>query len=449
MSAKPGTLWHPCTQMKDHEDFPVIRVARGQGIYLFDEGGKRYLDAVSSWWVNIFGHANPRIASAIARQAQVLEQVILAGFSHAPAEELAERLTALAPAGLEHVFYADNGSSAVEVALKMAHGFFRNQGRAGKFRFTYLDNGYHGETLGALAVCGEDLYSEQFGAIMPQGNLRVAGPDCFRCPLGLAREGCDAPCFQAMTESLKLHADEIAAVIVEPLLQCAGGFRMYPPAYLRRLRQATREAGVLLILDEIATGFGRTGTLFACEQAGISPDLMCVSKGVTGGFLPLSAVLATDEIYAAFYADWAERKAFLHSHSYTGNPLACAAALETLNIFRDEDVLVRNRPKAALLAELVRERFGGHPNVGEVRSLGFVTAVELVADRATKAPLPAANRTGLHISRAGLKRGLLWRNLGDILYFMPPYVITEEEIDRLTRDARAALGEVLPEGEAR
>mgnify|MGYP001367408896 CR=1 FL=1 len=439
-----GTLWHPCTQMKDHEAFPVIRVARGQGIYLFDETGKAYLDAVSSWWVNLFGHANPRIAAAIARQAQVLEQVILAGFSHAPAEELAARLTDLAPAGLTRVFYADNGSSAVEVALKMAHGYFRNQGRPEKFRFAFLDSGYHGETLGALAVCGEDLYSEQFGAIMPQGNVRVQGPDCFRCPLGLCRKSCDAPCFAAMQETLDRQGHEIAAVIVEPLLQCAGGFRVYPPAYLRRLRHAADKAEVLLIFDEIATGFGRTGTLFACEQAGVAPDLMCVSKGITGGFLPLSAVLATDEIYAAFYADWAERKAFLHSHSYTGNPLACAAALETLAIFRDEDVLERNRPKAALLAKLARERFGNHPNVGEVRSLGFVTAVELVADRATKAPLPAGNRTGLKIYRAGLQRGLLWRNLGDVLYFMPPYVISEDEIDLLTREARAALGEVLP-----
>jgi adenosylmethionine-8-amino-7-oxononanoate aminotransferase len=442
----PGILWHPCTQMKDHEAFPVIRVARGQGIYLFDETGKAYLDAVSSWWVNLFGHANPRIAAAVARQAGILEQVILAGFSHGPAEELAARLADLAPRGLTRVFYADNGSSAVEVALKMAHGFFRNQGRPEKFRFAFLDAGYHGETLGALAVCGEDLYAEQFGAIMPRGNVRVQGPDCFRCPLGLSRETCDAPCFAAMQQVLDRQAGEIAAVIVEPLLQCAGGFRMYPPAYLRKLRQATARAGVLLILDEIATGFGRTGTLFACEQAGISPDLMCVSKGVTGGFLPLSAVLATDEIYAAFYADWAERKAFLHSHSYTGNPLACAAALETLDIFRDEDVLARNRPKAELLARLVRERFGGHPNVGEVRSLGFVTAVELVAERETKAPLPPEQRTGLQIYRAGLKRGLLWRNLGDVLYFMPPYVIGEDEIDLLTREARAALGDVLPAG---
>lgn len=430
--------------MKDHETFPVIRVTRGQGIYLFDETGKAYLDAVSSWWVNLFGHANPRIAAAVARQARVLEQVILAGFSHAPAEDLAARLVALAPAGLTRVFYADNGSSAVEVALKMAHGFFRNQGRPEKFRFAFLDNGYHGETLGALAVCGEDLYAEQFGAIMPRGNVRAQGPDCYLCPLGLSRESCDAPCFAAMQQTLDRQADEIAAVIVEPLLQCAGGFRIYPPAYLRKLREATRAAGVLLILDEIATGFGRTGTLFACEQAGVSPDLLCLSKGVTGGFLPLSAVLATDAIYAAFYADWAERKAFLHSHSYTGNPLACAAALETLDIFRDEDVLDRNGPKAALLSGLVRERFGGHPNVGEVRSLGFVTAVELVADRDTKAPLPDGNRTGLAVYRAGLQRGLLWRNLGDVLYFMPPYVINEAEIDHLAREARAALGDVLP-----
>lgn len=434
-------IWRPCTQMKDHEAWPVIRVSRGQGIYLYDADGNRYLDAVSSWWVNLLGHCHPRLMEAVRRQTHDLEQVIFAGFTHEPAERLVRSLLQITPPGLTRVFFADNGSAAVEVALKMSHGFHRNLGRPERAKFAYLTHGYHGETLGALSVCGEDLYADLFGAIMVQ-NVRVPGPDCYRCPFGREREGCDAPCFAAMERTLAERRD-LAAVIVEPLVQCAGDFRMYPPSYLRRLRAATREAGVLLILDEIATGFGRTGTLFACEQAGISPDLMCLSKGVTGGTLPLSLVLATEEIYAAFYHDWADMKGFLHSHSYTGNALACAAAAETLAVLREEDTVAANRPKWEHLQQAVRARFEALPWVGEVRATGFIAAVELVRDRATKEPLDWRQRTGTRIFREALKRGVLLRNLPNIVYFMPPYCITHDQIEELADAALDAARAVL------
>jgi adenosylmethionine---8-amino-7-oxononanoate aminotransferase len=443
MTTPPGTIWHPCTQMKDHETFPLIRIARGQGIYLYDQAGNSYIDAISSWWVNLFGHANERIIGAICEQGKRLEQVIFAGFTHAPAEDLAAALLGIAPAGLEHVFFADNGSAAVEAALKMSHGYWRNTGSPGRNRFVFLDHGYHGDTLGALAVCGEQLYSEMYGAIMTK-QLRVAGPDCFRCPHGRSREECSLECFAGMERTLAEHSSEIAAVIVEPMVQCAGGFRIYPAEYLRRLRESTRRHGVLLILDEIAVGFGRTGTMLAAEHAGISADLVCLSKGITSGTLPLSVVLATNEIYSAFYHEYTELKAFLHSHSYTGNALACAAAVETMRIFREEDVLERNIPKYTLLQRLVRERFGNEPHVGEVRALGFICAVELVNDRERREPLDWKERTGLRIYREALKRGALLRNLGEVIYFMPPYVITEPEIERLVDIAHASMKAVLP-----
>jgi adenosylmethionine-8-amino-7-oxononanoate aminotransferase len=438
-------IWRPCTQMKDHETWPPIRIRRGQGIYLWDADGNRYMDAISSWWVNLLGHCHPRIMEAVRRQTRDLEQVIFAGFTHGPAEDLVARLLHITPPGLTRVFFADNGSAAVEVALKMSHGFHRNLGRPGRTRFAYLTHGYHGETLGALSVCGEDLYAELFGGIMLD-NARVAGPDCFRCPYGRERvsggEFCDAPCFEHMERTLSERGD-LAAVILEPLVQCAGDFRMYPPTYLRKLRAATKEAGVLLILDEIATGFGRTGTMFACEQAGIAPDLMCLSKGVTGGTLPLSLVLATEEIYEAFYGEWAEMKAFLHSHSYTGNALACAAAAETLAVLAEEDTIAANRPKWEHLQAAVRERFEPLPYVGEVRCQGFIAAVELVTDRKTREPLDWRGRTGTRIFREALSRGALLRNLPNIVYFMPPYCIDHDQIEELADIALASTRAVL------
>ncbi len=431
------TVWHPCTQMKDHEWLPLIPIVRGEGVWLHDADGRRDLDAISSWWVNLFGHANPRIAAAVTQQLGRLEHVMLAGFTHEPAVELAERLTALAPAGLTRCFYADNGSSAVEVALKMSFHYWRNAGRTTKRRFVTLTNSYHGETLGALAVGHVELYREIY---QPQPLLMdvlgVPSPDCFAREPGESWEAHSRRMFAHMEETLARHADEICAVIVEPLVQCAGSMRMYHPAYLAMLREACDRHGVHLIADEVAVGFGRTGTLFACEQAAITPDFLCLSKGLTGGFLPLSVVLTGERVYEAFYDEYEQLRAFLHSHSYTGNPLACTAALATLDIFRDDDVVARNRPLAAHLGACAGE-LAGLRHVAEVRQHGMIVAVELARDGDRHRPFPWQERRGLRVYQHGLRHEALLRPIGNVVYFMPPYVITPDEIDALVATARA------------
>jgi len=407
-------LWHPCTQMKDHEQLPLIPIQRAKGVWLYDFDGRRYLDAVSSWWVNLFGHANPRIADAISRQTRELEHVLLAGFSHQPAIELAERLAAITPDGLEKIFYADNGSSAVEVALKMSYHAHRNQ-KEERALFLSLSNSYHGETLGALSVGDVALYKETYRPLLIR-NIQTPVPRD-RSPEATAEA------LAALESILEEHGPEIAAMIVEPLVQGAGGMHMYAPEYLRNAQTLTRRYGIHLIADEIMTGFGRTGTMFACEQAGISPDFICLSKGLTGGFLPLSAVVTTEEIYRAFYGDYTEYKAFLHSHSYTGNPLACAAALATLEIFETENVLAVNREKAERMADNLH-RFTALDNVKSVRQTGMIAAVEMI-------DYPATDRKGLEVYRHGLEHEVLLRPLGNVIYFMPPYIIENEEIDMM------------------
>ncbi|MGZ8218311.1 adenosylmethionine--8-amino-7-oxononanoate transaminase [Methylomagnum sp.] len=432
-----AVLWHPCTQMKDHEDFPPIPIRRGQGVWLEDFEGQRYLDAISSWWVNLFGHSHPYINAALKEQLESLEHVILAGFTHAPAVELAERLTRLAPPGLTRCFYADNGSSAVEVALKMSFHYWRNAGQPRKTGFITLSNGYHGETLGALAVGDVPLYKETYAPLLMKART-VPSPDAYDREPGESWADCARRKFVAMEAALAEHAAETCAVIVEPLVQCAGGMRMYDPVYLSLLRDACDRHGVHLIADEIAVGFGRTGTLFACEQANIRPDFMCLSKGLTGGYLPLSCVLTTAEVYAAFYDEYAKLKAFLHSHSYTGNALACRAALATLDLFERDDVLANNRILARHIAEVTAD-FADHPHVAEVRQTGMILAIELVRDKATRAAYDWRERRGLRAYRHALSRGVLLRPLGNILYFMPPYVITPEEIRFLADVAGEAI----------
>ncbi|UZR27585.1 adenosylmethionine--8-amino-7-oxononanoate transaminase [Methylococcus mesophilus] len=421
-----AVLWHPCSQMKDHESLPLIPIRRGEGVWLEDFDGKCYLDAISSWWVNLFGHCHPAINAALADQLGRLEQVIFAGFSHEPGIRLAERLVDLTPPGLERCFYADNGSAAVEVALKMSFHYWRNLGRHGKTRFVTLENSYHGETLGALAVGDVPLYKETYRPLLMEA-LVAPSPDAYGREPGETEAGYAERRFRDMLEILERGADEICAVIVEPLVQCAGGMRMYDPLYLRLLREACDRLGIHLIADEIAVGFGRTGSLFACEQAGISPDFLCLSKGLTGGYLPLAAVLTRPEIYAAFYDDYGTQKAFLHSHSYTGNPLACRAALATLELFDETDVLGRNRELARCMADAT-ERFQEHPHVAEVRQRGMILAIEMVKDKATRESYPWKERRGLRVYRRALERGVLLRPLGHVIYFMPPYVITPEQI---------------------
>ncbi|WP_287028205.1 adenosylmethionine--8-amino-7-oxononanoate transaminase [Pseudomonas sp. UBA6310] len=432
-----AVLWHPCTQMKDHERLPVIPIRRGEGVWLEDFDGKRYLDAVSSWWVNVFGHANPRINQRIKDQVDQLEHVILAGFSHQPVIELSERLVRLTPAGLERVFYADNGSSCIEVALKMSYHYWLNVGRPEKKRFVTLSNSYHGETVAAMSVGDVALFTETYRSLLLD-TLKVPSPDCYFRPEGMCWEEHSRAMFAHMERTLAEHHHEVAAVIVEPLIQGAGGMRMYHPVYLKLLREACDRYGVHLIHDEIAVGFGRTGTMFACEQAGIRPDFLCLSKALTGGYLPLAACLTTDTIYQAFYAEYDTLRAFLHSHSYTGNPLACAAALATLDIFEEDKVIEANRALALRMAEATAH-LADHPHVAEVRQTGMALAIEMVQDKPSKSAYPWQERRGLAVYQHGLSRGALLRPLGSVVYFLPPYVITPEQIDFLAEVASEGI----------
>ena len=433
-----AVVWHPCTQMKDHESWPPIPFARGEGVYLEDYEGNRYIDAVSSWWVNLFGHANPRINAAISDQLERVEHVMLAGFTHEPVVELSERLVALTPNSLTRCFYADNGSSGIEAALKMSFHYWRNSGRGEKTKFIALSNSYHGETLGALAVGDVDLYKRTYQPLLME-SLIVDGPDCFHRDEGESWEDYSRRQFVHMEAALERNADEVCAVIVEPLVQCAGQMRMYHPVYLELLRDACNRFGVHLIADEIAVGFGRTGTLFACEQAGVCPDFLCLSKGITAGYLPLCAVLTGEGVYQAFYDEFETLRAFLHSHSYTGNPLACRAALATLDIFEQDDVIVANRERARVLADSLAHAFDGHPQVGDVRQHGMVAAVEMCRDGDRDRPFPWQERRGLRVYRHGVTRGCLLRPLGNTIYFMPPYVITDDEIRHLVTVAREGI----------
>ncbi len=434
-----AALWHPCTQMKDYGEegtLPMLAIRRGEGVWLEDFDGNRYLDAVSSWWVNLFGHANPTINAAIRDQLEQLEHVILAGCTHEPVVRLSERLIGLTPEPLTRCFFADNGSAAVEVALKMSFHYWKNRGQPEKQRFICLTNSYHGETLGALSVGAVELYRATYAPLMLP-VITVPGPDCFEREEGETCTDVARRQFDLMEATLAAHAHETAAVIIEPLVQCAGGMRMHDPEYLRLLREACDRHGVHLIADEIAVGFGRTGAMFACEHGPIAPDFLLLSKGLTGGYLPLAVALTTDEVYEAFYDDYEKLNAFLHSHSYTGNPLACRAALATLDIFENEPVLERNRTLAERMAKALSP-LRDHPNVAEVRQTGMIAAVELVQDKVSRRPFPWQERRGLEIYRHGLERGALLRPLGNVSYLMPPYVITGEQID--------FLAEVMGEG---
>ena len=431
-------VWHPCTQMKDHESVPMIPLRAGSGVWLEDQSGKRYIDGISSWWVNLFGHSNPRINAAITAQLGRLEHAIFAGFTHEPAVTLAEELVRIVPPGLNRVFFADNGSAAIEVAVKMSFHYWRNTGQQRKTRFITLSNSYHGETLGALAVGNVDLYKSIYRPLL-MDVITVPSPDSFEREPGVTEADHARRMFEHMEKAIAGNHGEVAAVIVEPLVQCAGGMRMYDPVYLTLLREACTRHGVHLIADEIAVGFGRTGTMFACEQAGITPDYLCLSKGLTGGYLPLSAVLTGDTIYDAFYDEYTKLNAFLHSHSYTGNPLACAAANATLEIFREEPVLQRNRELASHLRRSVAH-LESHPHVAEIRQRGMILAIELMKDPKARVPWPWDERRGLRIYRHALERGALIRPLGTTIYFMPPYVIEPDEIELLARVATEGVG---------
>src|SRR4249919_3977655 len=424
-----AVLWHPCTQMAEHpHTLPLIPIRRGRGAWLEGVDGRRYLDAVSSWWTNLFGHAEPRISAAIAKQAGELEHVIFAGFSHEPGVRLAEALLRIAPAGLSRVFYGDNGSSAVEIALKMSFHSFLNRGDDRRKKFIALSNGYHGETIGALSVSDIPLYRRVYAPLLLT-PLFAPSPDAYEAEPGESAEACAHRRADELAAIFELHAGEICALILEPLVQCAGGMRIHHPAYLRRAREICDAHGAHLIADEIAVGFGRTGTMFACEQADISPDFICLSKGLTGGFMPMSAVLTTASVYDAFLDESRER-AFLHSHSYTGNPLGCAAALACLGIFASEPVLARNAETAKRMAALAAP-FAAHPEILDVRQTGMILAIEM----------KPSDRRGLKAYVSGLRNGVVLRPLGDVLYWMPPYCIDDDELQHLARGTATAIEE--------
>lgn len=418
-------LWHPCTQMKELEKQPPLPIARGEGAWLIDYDGRRYLDAISSWWVNLFGHANPRINAALIDQLGKIEHVMLAGCTHAPVVALSERLAALT--GLGHAFYGSDGASATEIALKMSFHYWRNVGRPGKTGFVSLRQGYHGETLGALSVTDVAVFREAYAPLL-RPTYQVPSPDWRLAEPGETAADYARRAAAELEAYLAAQAATTAALILEPLVQGAAGMAMYHPDYLVLARQACDRHGVHLIADEIAVGFGRTGTMFACEQAGIRPDFMCLSKGVTGGYLPLSAVLTTDQVYAAFYADAATR-GFLHSHSYTGNPLACRAALAVLDIFAEDRVIAANRYKAARFDALLAE-LRAHPRVRHFRHIGMIWAFD-VADA------QAGFAHDFH--RRALARDVFLRPIGESVYFMPPYVIEEPEMARLAAVTVALL----------
>ncbi|MDO9050118.1 MAG: adenosylmethionine--8-amino-7-oxononanoate transaminase [Methylotenera sp.] len=408
------SVWHPCTQMKQHESYPLIPIQRGDGVWLYDAEGKRYLDAVSSWWVNLFGHNNPRIKEAIKQQLDTLEHVMLAGFTHEPVVELSEKLGKLT--GLGHAFYASDGASATEIALKMSFHYWRNSGKSNKIKFISLQNSYHGETLGALGVTDVAIFKDTYAPLLMQ-SAQMPSPDFRLSEAGEGAETFALRCAEALEFYVSEHHHELAAFIIEPLVQCAAGMGMYPPAYLRRAREICTKYDVHLIADEIAVGFGRTGTMFACEQGEILPDFICLSKGITGGYLPLSAVLTTDKVYQAFYDD-STAKGFLHSHSYTGNPLACSAALATLAIFESDHSLHKNLEKTAFIVNQMQALT--HLPVKYLRHQGMIFAFDVVTQN------PQFSKLAY---QAALQRGLLLRPIGNTIYFMPPYTIAEDEIN--------------------
>lgn len=435
-------IWHPAQQMKDSEVFPPVVIDHADDMYLYDIHGKAYLDIISSWWCNLLGHCQGEINQAIKDQVDTLEHVIFANFSHRPAIELCRELAPLLPQGLCRFNFCDNGSSSVECALKMAFQYQYQSGQPQRQHFMCLAESYHGETIGALSVGSMDLYAHLYKPMM-MDNIHFDGLDCYRCPYGKTRDTCDCDCIESAEQAFLQYGHETAALIVEPILQGAAGMRIYPAAYLRRLRRLCDDYGVLLIDDEIAAGFGRTGTMFAIEHAGVSPDILCTSKGLTGGYLPMAITITTEKIYQSFYADYGTHKAFVHSHTYAGNPLACAAALAVLRILRRDHILERAAQTAVYLHERLMQALGGHHHVGEIRHIGLINAIELVADRQTKEAFPPEQRIGWHIFRKAMELGLVLRPIGDVIYFNPPLTIDKKTCDIAVVRCKAAVEAVL------
>ncbi len=430
-------LWHPFTQMLGWlEDEPLI-IERGEGPYLFDTLGRRYLDGVSSLWVNVHGHRKPELDAAVRAQLDRVAHSTLLGLGSVPAIELAARLVAVAPPGLSRVFYSDSGSTAVEIAVKIAFQHWKQRGRPEKCRFLALGEAYHGDTLGSVSVGGMELFHGIFKPLLFD-VLRAPPPYCYRCPLGKSRPSCEIACAAEAERIVAAHANELAAVVVEPIVQGAAGMITQPPGYLRRLREACRQNDVLFIADEVAVGFGRTGSLFACTQEGVEPDLLCLAKGLTGGYLPLAATLTTEAVFESFLGPWESDRTFFHGHTYTGNPLACAAALANLDLLERERTVERAAEAGKRLAEAL-EPLAAHPHVGEIRQRGLMVGIELVADRGSRAPFPRAERRGHRAILEARKRGVILRPLGDVVVLMPPLCLDGAQLDELAHVTRAAI----------
>ena len=435
-------IWHPCSQMKDYEDLPPIIIEKAEGINLYDINGKCYKDVVSSWWCNLLGHCNPIISERLKQQAEKLEHVIFANFSHKPIIELCMRLKKLLPKGLTKFNFADNGSSSVEMALKISFQYFQQVGKTEKKRFMALTDAYHGETISALSIGDCDLYTKIYKPIL-MDVVRVQAPDCYRCPYNKQREKCSCECFCDCEKQFEKYGSETAAIIVEPLLQGSAGMKIYPPLYLKKLRDICDKYNVHLILDEIATGFLRTGKMFACNHADITPDLICISKGLTGGYMPMAAVVTTDEIYNAFYDDYGTYKAFMHSHTYSGNPLGASCALGVLDILEEGNIQKHLLETSPYFNKLIKEKFLNLDNVGEVRSIGLINAIEIVKDKENKIPFNSKLRLGYQIYKKALQKGVLLRPLGDVIYFNPPLIIEKDDMDFVVDIAYQCMKEVL------
>ncbi len=437
-------IWHPCSQMKDYENFMPIVIDYGKGVYLYDIYGNEYIDIISSWWANLLGHSNEKINNALKKQADTLEHVIFANFSHIPVIELSEKLVKISPKGLNKCNFSDNGSSSVESALKMSFQYQIQKGYHKKVKFMCLSEGYHGETIGALSVGAIDMYAKMYKPILLD-TIHIQAPDCYRCPFQKERENCNTECFIFAEQQFEKFGDITCAVIIEPLLQGSAGMRIYPKEYLIKLRNICSAYGVLLIADEIATGFGRTGKMFAFNHTEISPDIMCISKGLTGGYMPMSAVLTTDEIYDAFYDDYNKGKSFMHSHTYSGNPLGAACANTVIDILQEENIIENAQITAEYLTKAFNHKFSNHKNVGEIRHIGLIHAVELVKNKQTKEPFESSRRIGYEIYKKALKNGLILRPLGNVIYFNPPLIITKEQLDKALNIAYNALKDILGE----
>jgi len=433
-------IWHPFTQMKEYENENAPIIVAGEGNYLIDIEGRRYLDGVSSLWVNIHGHRVKEIDEAIKRQLDKIAHSTLLGIGNLPSIQLAEKLIKITPKCLTKVFFSDNGSTGVEIALKMAFQYFQNIGKKEKKRFLSFYNAYHGDTLGAVGVGGISLFHQIYGDIVVS-SIKVPSAYCYRCPYKKEPLNCDKECFKDLEENIRKYASSLAAVIIEPIIQAAAGMIVFPKGYLRFLRELCNHYEILLICDEVATGFGRTGKMFACEHEDVCPDFMVLSKGITGGYLPLAATLTTEKVYQAFYDDYEKLKTFFHGHSYTGNPLGCAAAIANIELFEKNRVIERLSPKIDLLKKEL-ERFFELNHVGDIRQAGFMVGIELVKEKRKKTPFPLKERIGHKVIRAARKRGLIIRPLGDVIVILPPLSISEEELKFLCHVVYESIKEV-------